>query len=362
MRSLLLLPALALMSQASALGIGDTAPDLKFETIVKGRAITLDKGLHVVDFWATWSVPSQDCIPKLSQLAKKFKGKVDVTGVSVAEQGDDPLGQVKKFVSDMGSKMDYNVAFDGQAQATGKAWMQAAKQRQLPTSFLVRDGTIIWIGRADDGLDKAVETAVDGKFDLDAAKAKYAADQAKQDAAEAEMKKKVEEFQKLLQPVIDAMQEGNVDDALDELDKLEKKRPDLKPQLISPRFSILVSTANPKLVDFAKRLVSDDLKDNADMLNSLAWAIVDPKSQFPKPNFDAALILAKRAAEASKMKDGMILDTYALCLFKTGDKAKALELQTKAVELAKTDKRVDAETLKDMQGRLEEFKKAKSSV
>jgi len=362
MRRLLLFPALALMSHASALGIGDAAPDLKFETLVKGRTVALDKGLHVVDFWASWSEPSQNSIPKLSQLAKKFKGKIDVTGISVGEMGDDPLAQVKKFVADMGSKMDYNVAYDGKEEASGKAWMQAAKQHQLPTSFLVRDGLVIWIGKSDEGLDKAVETAVDGKFDLEASKAKYAADQAKVAAAEAEAKKKIEEFQKLFQPVMDAMQEGNIEDALDEIDKLEKSRPDYKPQLIGPRFSILAGTGNPKLVDFAKRLVADDLKDNADALNSLAWAIVDPKSQIPKPNFDAALILAKRAAEASKMKDGMILDTLALCLFKTGDKAKALEYQTKAVELAKTDKRVDAETMKDMQDRLEQFKKAKSSV
>lgn len=362
MRSLLLLPALALMAQASALGVGDAAPELKVDTVIKGRATELGKGLHVVDFWATWSEPSQTNIPKLSQLAKKFKGKLDVTGVAVAEQGADPLDQVKKFVADMGSKMDYNVAFDGEAQNAGKAWMQAAKQRQLPTSFLVQDGKIIWIGKSDDGLDKAVQSAVDGKFDLEASKAKFTADQAKQDAEDAELRKKMEEFQKLLQPVIDAIQEGSLDDALDELDKLEKSRPEFKPQLISPRFSILAASGNPKLVDFAKRLVAEDLKDNPDMLNSLAWAIVDPESKLPKPNYEAALILAKRAAEASKMKDGMILDTYALALFKTGDKAKALEMQTKAVELAKTDKRVDADTMKEMQGRLEEFKKAKSSV
>jgi len=362
MRSLLLLPVLALVAQASALGVGDAAPELKVETVIKGRATELDKGLHVVDFWATWSEPSQASIPKLSQLAKKFKGKIDITGIAIGEEGADPLAQVKKFVSDMGSKMDYNVAFDGETQSAGKAWMQAANQRQIPTSFLVRDGTIIWIGQSEDGLDKAVQSAVDGKFDLEASKAKFTADQAKQAAADAELRKKIEEFQKLLQPVIDAVQEGNLDDAIEELDKLEKSRPDLKPQLIGPRFSILAGSGSPKLVDFAKRLVAEDLKDNADMLNSLAWAIVDPESKMPKPNFDAALILAKRAAEASKMKDGMILDTYALALFKTGDKAKAVELQTKAVELSKTDKRVDEKTLKEMQARLEEFKKAKSSV
>jgi tetratricopeptide (TPR) repeat protein len=362
MRSLLLLPLLALVSQASALGVGDKAPELSPGTIIKGRAVALDHGIHIVDFWATWSDEVPMSIPQLSKLAKKYKDKLDVTGIAVAEQGDDPLGQVKKFVSDMGSKMDYNVAFDGEKGTAGRTWMAAANRRQLPTSFLVKDGVILWIGRPADGLDKAVEDVIQDKFDLAASKAKFDANQAKQAVAEAEARKKAEEMQKLLQPVIDAMQEGDVEGALEELDKLETKRPDLKPQLIGPRFGILAGSGNAKLVDFAKRLVADDLKDNAEALNSLAWSIVGPEGKMPKPNYDAALILAKRAAEVTKMKDGMILDTYALALFKTGDKAKAVELQTKAVELARTDKRVDAATMKEMEGRLEQFKKAKSSV
>ncbi|RYG16986.1 hypothetical protein EON82_24390 [bacterium] len=362
MRSLLLLPLLALVSQASALGVGDKAPALNPGTIIKGRAVSLDQGLHIVDFWATWADEADKSIGQLTKLAKKHKDKLDVTGVAVGEQGPDPLSNVKKFVAEMGSKMDYNVAYDGQNGTAGRNWMAAARRRQLPTSFLVKDGVILWIGRPTEGLDKALDSVIKGKFDLAASKAAFEADQAKQDAAEAEARKRAEEMQKLLQPVIDAMQEGDAEGAIEELDKLEAKRPDLKPQLIGPRFGILTGSGSPKLVDFAKRLANEDLKDNPEALNSLAWSIVDPESKMPKPNYEAALILAKRAVDATKMKDGMILDTYALALFKTGDKAKAIELQAKAVELARKDKRVDPATMKEMEGRLEEFKKAKTSV
>lgn len=362
MRSLLLLPLLVLAPQASALGVGDKAPELNPGTIIKGRAVSLDRGLHVVDFWATWSEDAPTSIPLLTKLAKKFKGKLDVTGVAIAEQGDDPLGQIKEFVQEMGSKMDYNVAFDGEKGTVGRSWMAAAKRRQLPTSFLVKDGVILWIGRPTEGLDKAVESAVQGKFDLAASKAKFDAEQTRQEAAEAEALKRAQEMQKLMQPVIDAMQEGDVEGAIEELDKLETKRPDLKPQLIGPRFGILAGSGSPKLVDLAKRLVAEELKDNPEALNSLAWSIVDPEGKMPKPNYEAALILAKRAVDITKMKDGMILDTYALALFRTGDRAKAVELQAKAVELARKDKRVDAATMKEMEGRLEEFKKGRSSV
>lgn len=354
MRSLLLLPALALVSLSFGLGIGDKAPPLKVETVVKGKAVNLDKGLHVVEFWATWCGPCKVSIPHLTEMAKKYKGKVDFTGVSVWENGDDQLGQVKKFVAAMGPKMDYNVAFDGAAKAMDTGYMKASGSNGIPTAFLVKDGQVIWIGHPMDGLDKTIDQVIAGKYDVQAAKVEFD----KKAAAQAEAEKKQAEMQKLLTPVMDALKEGSFDDALDEIDKLEASHPDLKPQLRSMRFGILLQTGNPKMLDFAKNLVESDLKDNADALNSFAWALIDPESKIAKRNYEAALIIAERAAKASDMKDGMILDTYALALFKNGKTKEAIENQTKAIELSKSDKRVDEKTMKEMQGRLEEFKKA----
>ena len=101
-----------------------------------------------------------------------------------------------------------------------------------------------------------------------------------------------------------------------------------------------------------------ELEKDPETLNSLAWAIIDPEAKLEKRDYASALLLAEAAAKASKMEDGMILDTYALALFKTGDKKKAIELQTKAVEIYRKDKEVDPKTLKEMEDRLAEFKKA----
>src|SRR5689334_13332915 len=98
------LPALAalavptfLASAASAqdLKVGDAAPPIKIAKWVKGKPDNMSKdgntytikpgSIHVVEFWATWCGPCKVSIPHLTELAKKYKGKVTFTGVSINE-------------------------------------------------------------------------------------------------------------------------------------------------------------------------------------------------------------------------------------------------------------------------------------
>ena len=98
--------------------------------------------------------------------------------VSVWESDADQLGRVKEFVAAMGSRMDYNVAFDGAKKAMSTDWMVAAKQRGIPVAFSVKDGKILWIGYPTVGLDEAIEQTLKGTFDV-AANAKFDASSAR---------------------------------------------------------------------------------------------------------------------------------------------------------------------------------------
>jgi hypothetical protein len=49
------------------------------------------------------------------------------------------------------------------------------------------------------------------------------------------------------------------------------------------------------------------------------------------------------------------MDTLALAHWRCGNKAQALEVQKKAVELVSKDKSVPAETLQEMKNRLKEY-------
>lgn len=354
MRRLFVLPALLLAGSAFGLGIGEPVPPLHVQLYLKGTPAELEQGLHVVAFWKGSDVPAG-----LNDLAARLRGKADVTSVEVGGQGDEALLAAKRLVLAMGPKMDYAVAYDGDDKEAESDWLVEAHQTALPAAFLVKDGKLLWVGEMK-GLEAAATSALKGTLDLAASKAAFAKGAASAAEEQAKAQKTRDETMELMKPLVEAMQARDPVAGLKAVESIEAKRPDLKKQLEPTRFSIYIGTNDPRALDLAKRFVAIDYKDDAETLNSLAWSLIDPKAPLEHPNDAAALILARRAAEASEMKDGQILDTYALALFKTGDKKGALAIQTKAVALVKADKKIEAATVQELQERLDMYRKAVS--
>jgi thiol-disulfide isomerase/thioredoxin len=152
-------------AQAITLHVGDTAPPITVAKWVKGIPVTtLGNGkVNVVEFWATWCGPCKECIPHLTELAKKYQGKVTFTGVSISERApaSEYIAKVGKFVQEMGPKMDYNVAVDDKPADGSMAtnWMDAAGQYGIPTAFVIgKDQKIAWIGHPmDDSLPSVLD-------------------------------------------------------------------------------------------------------------------------------------------------------------------------------------------------------------
>lgn len=69
-------------------------------------------------------------------------------------------------------------------------------------------------------------------------------------------------------------------------------------------------------------------------LSGVARAIVDPKATMPARDFDLALRAAQAAVDISESKASGYLDLLAKVHAARGDLAKAIEVQTKAVEVA----------------------------
>jgi hypothetical protein len=93
-----------------------------------------------------------------------------------------------------------------------------------------------------------------------------------------------------------------------------------------------------KHFEFAARLgprVADlgIAKGDGDLLNSLAWAIVDPESPQEKRDLVTAERAAKKAVELSEEGEPSLLDTYARVWFWKQDYAQAVVWQQKAVDL-----------------------------
>ncbi|MCU0316375.1 MAG: TlpA family protein disulfide reductase [Fimbriimonadaceae bacterium] len=149
---------------ASSIAPGSPAPAIDVKYWVKGKEVKdfATKGVYVVEFWATWCPPCIDAIPHLTSLAKK---NTDVTFIGVSIWEDNAGKQVEKFVERMGNKMDYNVAYGGEKEKMALSWMDASGSRGIPTTFVVKDRVIQWIGHPME-LDEPLAKIKAGTWDV----------------------------------------------------------------------------------------------------------------------------------------------------------------------------------------------------
>lgn len=321
------------VAAAGDLSIGDPAPKLAVKEFVKGDPISrLDKGkIYVVEFWATWCGPCRTSIPHLTELQKRYK---DVTFLGVSINENDTK-DVKPFVEQMGEKMDYRVAIDDGAMA--QSWMEASGQGGIPTAFIVNgEGKVAWIGHPME-MDKPLADIVAGKWDI------------------ARQRRLVEVMKKLTR----AAKSGDAKLVLKLIDEAIAADADLETRLGLGKYQILAGKGGDaaKAHEYGKRLVETVLKDNAQGLDAVAWITVGSE-RTEKPDaklVQLALRAAQRADELSQGKDPGIVDTLAKAYFESGDAAKAVACQERAIKLVKG---TPLENDQKMQKRLEDYKKA----
>lgn len=284
---------------------GDKAPQVKITKWVKGDAVDFETAKHkkvvVLEFWATWCGPCITSIPHLTELQKKHGKDVVIIGVTKPDARNS-LERVESFVDKQGDKMAYTVAFDGDKK-TYDAYMRAAEQSGIPTSFIVnRKGQLAWLGHPMT-MDKPLEEILAGTFDIERARKKL----------EASMK-----VRKLYREFYTRAREGNLE-------------------------------AVGKLAGEMVTLADDD----ASMLNNLAWTVLThPKL---KGKFNAlALKAAERCDELTDGSSWMYLDTLALARFENGAAVGAVKLQKKVIEMARQAK-VRPRALEEFQERLKLF-------
>jgi thiol-disulfide isomerase/thioredoxin/tetratricopeptide (TPR) repeat protein len=111
-----------------------------------------------------------------------------------------------------------------------------------------------------------------------------------------------------------------------------------------------------KAEEYAKQLVDTYLKDNPNGLNQVAWTIVGSEDTKPDAKLvKVALAAAQQADQLTGGKNAQVAESLARAYFLSGERAKALECQERAVRLAKGTR---LENDKDMQKRLAEYKNA----
>lgn len=326
-----------------ALMVGDKAPSITVAEWIKGTAVkSFEPGrVYVVEFWATWCGPCIASMPHLSQLQKEYADKgFTVIGVSSVDKKGNTLEAARAMVADKGDKMGYTVAWDTERK-TSEAWMVAAGRRGIPCSFVVdKSGRVAFIGHPMT-LDKPLAEIVAGKHDIE----KLAASYREQVAREARVSEVQEVFGK-------AMQAEQWNDALQAAEDLMKVDEANFANYAGMKFDLLLSRMKNETVAyaFARQALDGAGKDASQLLNQMAWTIVDPDGNVAKRDLPLALALAVRANELTHGKSAAVLDTLARVHFAQGDIEKAVEVQTQAVAL---DKRLE-KALAEYQAALEQ--------
>lgn len=368
-------------SQAATLG--DPAAPLRIAEWIKGKPISLDeakgKQILVVEFWATWCGPCRVSIPHLTELQKKYRDRdVVIIGVS-----DEKASVVKPFVEKYGDKMDYTVVADDQRQ-TSAGYMEAYGQGGIPHAFIVdKQGRVVWHGHPLSELESTLEDVIAGKLDLERVQQRSQAqdkvreyvqmvmrgdDATKTAQLAAELKALDKELGgiqpgrpfdpdqirrqvRFSQALRDYQRSLASDADADALSSLERTLRDTAPagfdleqfkrqvaanKLVQDYLAEATSDADEtRMAELGRRLASIET-DSAQMLNEIAWRILTD-SQVKRRDLPLALKLAKAAYDACQGQNAAVVDTYARALFDTGEVAKAIEFQRKAVSLSEDE-------------------------
>jgi tetratricopeptide (TPR) repeat protein len=218
--------------------------------------------------------------------------------------------------------MAYNVAADNNEQHMAKKWMIASGQNGIPSTFLLKNGKIIWIGHPM-ALDSIMEAVIDGKYDMEAYKQKFEGMTARNEAFMAKFK--------ALEPIQKAFQAKEYDKAIAMIDTADATDPDVSLQLKMMRFQILINQKKEsEALDFAANWV----KENKGVGGSLAGIILGTDSLSPKTYLYAAE-LGKDILNEEGVVTPLVHHFIAKAYGKAGDLKTAIAEEEKALQGAK---------------------------
>jgi thiol-disulfide isomerase/thioredoxin len=340
----------------SVVKVGSKAPPIAVAKWVKGSPVDrFEEGkVYVVEFWATWCSTCKECIPHLTELAKKYDGKIVFAGIDVWEepdpQDDSYIPKVDKFVGDLNEKMGYNVAVDGYAGTMARTWMSAAGQDGIPTAFVIdQHGKVAWIGHPADGLDEVLPQVLDGSFDAKA-------------AAEKSAKDPIADLMAKGKPYMELVLQGEYKGALGAIDASVYYDPKLEKDLAIIRFLALNGSDTAAANHYAGKLLRGLYKDDGQMLLNLAWTMTDDESPGKGADPRLAAQIAERGISLLPLEDSedraYNLETLAGAYYKAGSVTKAVSTVEQAIKMAEALKSFDSHDLQELKTRLELYKKA----
>jgi thiol-disulfide isomerase/thioredoxin len=317
------------------LTIGSPAPELNVEHWVQDgdgafKPVTkfAPDQIYIVEFWATWCGPCIASMPHISKLQTEYADK-DVQVVSIS---DEPLETVERFLArDVAGKEGttyadltkvYCLTTDPD-RSVYKDYMNAAKQRGIPTAFIVgKTGRIDWIGHPM-SMDEPLQAIVNGTWDRDAFATEFTAKQAS-DA--------------LLSQVGALIRRDRHDEALEQVNKAieDAANPSIRKSLLAIKLQVVFAT---NLTDGLSELVQEILEgaSSPQDVNEVTWRVYQTAAA-GRLDDEALLKTCLRASNAAAKKAsgeqrGYILDTSAHLQHLLGRLDQAIKTQKRALKL-----------------------------
>ena len=172
-------------------------------------------------------------------------------------------------------------------------------------------------------------------------------------------KKLAATFGKLQQLFKQFTEDGDAKELLTALDAATEEIPDKADDFQLVRFQVLSLAKDhaDDAVALGNKIVDSEQGQDAQLLNGIAWIIVDPsrETKADAKLLKFALKIAVKADELSEKEDPSIADTLAKAYFDNGDLAKAVVTQKRVIELAAGTQMEDDQGLKK---RLRQYQKA----
>lgn len=328
-------PALAQMTPTRptpTLAIGDKAPELKDVEWLRGEPISgwQDGQVYVLDFWATWCGPCIAAMPHVQKLHEEYQDKgVNFIGVSIWPRPNQT--PTDEWLATRGENYTYRFAEDNDEGVNANAFMRASGQGGIPTVMIIdQSGKLAWIGHPMADMDESLAKIVAGEWDAEA----YAKEKAEREARQRELMAKSRPIMERLQSAFYAENWSEMAKAIDELLELDSET---FAQYSLHKYMALIKDNNTQgAAEWGNKVLTQLYPDNTQLLNWFAWAIVDPETEMEPEQRDNRLAVrfAERANTLAEGKDADVLDTLAMAYYSSGNRAKAIETQKKAVELA----------------------------